>query len=86
MTLARTALWVAMLALAADGLRAFPAEADARARAVCEPLKWLAAAATAVSSSMDERGQLRPVAGQPWRHDVHGSCVRLAERAFRAIA
>jgi hypothetical protein len=71
MTLTRTALWIAVLTLAVEGLRAFPVEADSRARTVCEPVHWLTAAATALSSAMDDRG---------------ASCVHVAERFFRALS
>jgi hypothetical protein len=85
MTLTRTALWLALLTVAADAFRNFPADADGRARAVCAPVQWLMAVAGAVSSSMDDRGHLGPLR-EPWRQDVHRSCVRVAERVFRTIA
>jgi hypothetical protein len=85
LTLTRTALWVAVLALAADALHKFPAEPDLRAHAVCEPVQWLMSVASAVSSSMDDRGRLGSMR-EPWRQDVHRSCLRVAERVFRTAA
>jgi hypothetical protein len=85
MTLTRTALWFAVLLVAADAFRNFPADADARAHAVCAPVQWLMAVASAVGSSMDDRGQFGP-SREPWRQDLHRSCVRVAERVFRTVA
>jgi hypothetical protein len=86
MTLTRTTLWIAVLTLALEGLRAFPSEADSRARTVCEPVHWLTAAATALSSAMNDRGRLGAAPILPWRNDAHASCVRVAERFFRALS
>jgi len=85
MTLTRTALWFAVLVVALDTFRNFPTDADARARVVCQPVQWLVSVAVAVSASMDDHGQVGSMR-EPWRQDVHRSCVRIAERVFRTTA
>jgi hypothetical protein len=85
MRLSRAVLWAAVLFIGADAWRAFPDEPDARAHAVCAPVHWLLAAASAVSSAMDDRGRLGPVR-PPWHDEAHRSCLRVAERVFRSAA
>ncbi len=83
MRMTRWFFWMGMLTLIAGIVRGFPSDPAARARSVCEPLRWLVRVATAVSSSMDDSGRIGP-ARSPWHDDVQRSCVRITERIFMA--
>jgi len=50
-----------------------------------KPELFLTNIGSEIASSMDDSGRIGPTR-QPWHHDVHRACLRIAERVFVAAA
>jgi len=85
MRITRLGMVALLAAAAASVLEAFPSEPSARAAVVCRPVLFLTNIGSEIASSMDDSGRIGPTR-QPWHHDVHRACLRIAERVFVAAA